>query len=316
VLPPTYYRLIVLEEFYKLFCFMILELMSEHEFYQRITNIVDDRIHGSTMIAINLLNFLSETLIYLDLSQARRLLEKVLDLVKKRPSIILPANLVYTLNKIIDLSSYKYVKHDIQAMTKLLLISYSHKITRAVENAVDHLRGYRRISTLSFSSQVLNTLKKMLDVEVSIIVGWPLLDGVKAFRELTSQGVKTRIYPDSSIYEAVSSSEVVVLGCDAVLLDGSAVNRSSSKVAALISYEKSIPVYVICDSMKLDFQSIWRPETWSYEFEGIDMSFQVFEKVDSGLISRYISELGPDSPKDFVQKALREIEDYPYRLVF
>jgi len=287
----------------------------ESEFYQRVRDIVDDRIHGSTRIALNLLTFLSEKLIYLEIPQVRKVLNEVLRIVKKRSSIILPANLVYILGEAIDLSTSRGIKPDIRRITELLLSSYNQKIRKAVENAVDVLRGCRRIFTLSYSSQVINTLKKMLGVEVSVIAGWPILDGVKALRELTSHGVKMRIYPDSSIYEVVSSSEAALLGCDAVLLDGSAVNRSGSKVAALICYEKSIPVYVICDSVKLDLQSIWKPETWSYEFEGMEMSFQVFEKVEPSLISRYISEIGQDTPRDFVEKALREIRDYPYKLI-
>ena len=287
----------------------------ESEFYQRVRDIVDDRIHGSTGIALNLLNFLSEKLIYPEISQVRKVLDEVLRIVKKRSSIILPANLAYILNEAIDISTSRGIKPDIRRVTGLLLSSYNQKIRKAVENAVDALRGYRRIFTLSYSSQVINTLKKVLGVEVSVVAGWPILDGVRALRELTSRGAKIRIYPDSSIYEAVSSSEAALLGCDAVLLDGSAVNRSGSKVATLVCYEKFIPVYVICDSVKLDFQSIWKPETWNYEFEGIEMNFQVFEKVEPSLISRYISEIGQDTPRDFVEKALREIRDYPYKLI-
>jgi translation initiation factor 2B subunit (eIF-2B alpha/beta/delta family) len=287
----------------------------ESEFHQRVRDIVDDRVHGSTKIALNLLTFLSEKLVYLEISQARKVLDETLRIVKKRPSIILPANLVYTLNEAANLSTSRGIKPDIRRITELLLSSYNQKIRKAVENAVDVLRGYRKIFTLSYSSQVISTLKEMLSVEVSVVAGWPILDGARAFKELTSHGARVRVYPDSSIYEAVSSSEAALLGCDAVLLDGSAINRSGSKVAALICYEKSIPVYVICDSMKLDFQSIWKPETWNYKFEGIEMDFQLLEKVESGLISRYIYDLGQDTPRDFVEKALREIRDYPYKLI-
>ena len=287
----------------------------ESEFYQRVRDIVDDRIHGSTGITLNILTFLSEKLIYLEISQVRKVLDEVLRVVKKRSPIILPANLIYILNEAIDISISRGTKPDIQGITELLLSSYNQKIRKAIENAVDVLRGYRRIFTLSYSSQVINTLKKMLSVEILVITGRPILDGARTFKELASQGAKMRVYPDSSIYEAVSSSEAALLGCDAILLDGSAVNRSGSKVVPLICYEKSIPAYVICDCMKLDFQSIWKPETWSYEFEGIEMNFQVFEKVESSLVSRHISEIGQDTPRDFVEKALREIRDYPYELI-
>jgi hypothetical protein len=69
----------------------------ESEFYQRVRDIVDDRIHGSTGITLNILTFLSEKLIYLEISQVRKVLDEVLRIVKKRFPIILPAILIYIL---------------------------------------------------------------------------------------------------------------------------------------------------------------------------------------------------------------------------
>ncbi len=67
--------------------------------------------------------------------------------------------------------------------------------------------------------------------------------------------------------------------------------------------------------MKLDFQHLWRPEIWSYNLEDIYMDFNVFEIVEPNLITEYISELGRDAPADFVEKALRKIENYPMALI-
>lgn len=283
--------------------------------YRKVRDIVSDRIHGSTIITLNLLTFLSDALMHVETSRAIKILEEILKITKERRSIILPANLVYVLKKTIELSSTMEEKTDIAKITKLLLSSYDQEVKKAAENTVDVLRNYRKLFTLSYSSQVLRILERVPNVEVSITTGWPLLDGYKAFKEFRSRGVKARIYPDSSIYEAIFLSDAVILGCDAVLTDGSAVNRSGSKVAALICYKESIPLYIVCDSMKLDFQSIWSPEIWSYIFEEEMMDFQVFEKINSSYVSNYISNLGLHTPEDFVSKALRKIENYPYELI-
>lgn len=302
-------------EIYKVSQDKIFLLISENEFYSRIRNIVNDRIHGSTTIAVNLLTFLSDTLRDVEISEAIRYLDKVLRITKERSSIVLTTNLLCILRKSIELSSTIEERTDVWRIARLLLSSYNQDTAKAVENAVNVLKDYRKLFTLSYSSQVLRILEKVPCVEASTIAGWPLLDGLRTLRELKSRRLKVRIYPDSSIYEAISSSEAVVLGCDTVLLDGSAVNRSSSKTAALICGEVSVPLYIVCDTMKLDFQSIWSPEEWEYMFEEEKMYFRVFEKIEPIYVSSYIYDLGVDDPKDFVEKALNKIKEYPYKLI-
>lgn len=287
----------------------------EGEIYRRVREIVNDRIHGSTQIALHLLEFLSEALINLEESRVHRVLHEVLNIVKGRSSIILPSNLVYILEKAVYSSLRITGGVNFRMIVEKLSKYYLDDTVRVVENAFQVLKNYRRVFTLSYSSQVLNTLKKLRDVEVFLTAGWPLLDGVRAFKELSSQGLRVRIFPDTSILEAVYSSEAVILGCDAILTNGSMVNRSGSRLAGLISNEKSIPLYVVCDCMKLDFQHLWRPEIWSYNLEDIYMDFNVFEIVEQNLITEYISELGRDAPADFVEKALRKIENYPMALI-
>lgn len=287
----------------------------EEEIYRKIREIISDKVHGSTQIASRLLEFLSEALTHIEESQVHGVLHEVLNIVKERSSIILPANLMYVLEKTVD-SSFKLTgRVNFRMITEKIFKLYVRDLVRVVENAVEALKDYRKIFTLSYSSQVLNTLKKLRDVEVFMITGWPLFDGVRAFKELSSQGLRAKVYPDSSIIEAINYSEAVILGCDAILTDGSMVNRSGSKLAGLICNEKSTPLYVVCDSMKLDFQHLWRPEVWSYNLEDIYMDFNVFEIVEPNLITEYISELGRDAPADFVEKALRKIEDYPMMLI-
>ncbi|MEM2017293.1 MAG: hypothetical protein QXY32_07335 [Nitrososphaerota archaeon] len=289
--------------------------MPETKLYSRVREIINDKIHGSTTIAVNLLTFLSDELMYVDLNKAIRIIDEVQRIVEERSSMVLPSNLIYVLKKTIELSSSIEEKTDIVKISKLLLSSYVEDTTKAVENSVEVLKDCKRIFTLSYSSQITRILERTPAVEVCITTGWPLLDGYRAFREFRSKGLGAKIYPDSSIYEAISSSEAVILGCDAVLMDGSSVNRSGSKAVALICHDLSIPLYIVCDSMKLDFRSFWNPETWLYTFEEEEMRFQVFEKIESGYVSSYISNLGFHTPRVFLDEALRKIENYPYELL-
>ncbi|MEN2974070.1 MAG: hypothetical protein ABDH32_00650 [Candidatus Caldarchaeales archaeon] len=285
------------------------------EFYSGIREIVNDKVHGSTQIAINLMRFLSRNLENVDLYKLREIFDEVLSIAETRTSIILPINMLHILREAVESSISRDVRSNVKRLIDSLLSYYSQDLEWSAENGAKALEGYRRIFTLSYSSQVLKVLRKIKDIEVSIVAGWPLLDGLRASRELRSVGVKTFLYPDSSIYEAINSSDAIFLGCDAILIDGSIINRSGSRIATLISNYESIPSYVIGESLKLDIRSIWKPEVWKYVFEDVETEFQVFEKVEFELISKHISELGIDTPRNFVNKALRKMEEYTRKLL-
>ncbi|MCS7126310.1 MAG: hypothetical protein NZ929_05305 [Aigarchaeota archaeon] len=279
----------------------------DSEVYQKIREIVNDKVHGSTQIALNLLKFLSRVLEKVEVERVGRVLDEVLEVAMERPSMILPINMVSILKEIVKRSIDKGEEIDIKRIVDILTLSYSQSLDKAVDNAVDALRGFRKIFTLSFSSQVLRTLRKIKDVEVLITVGWPILDGLRASRELSSSGVKTYLYLDSSINDAVTSSDAVFIGCDAILVDGTVINRSGSRTATLIAKKESIPSYVICDSLKLDSMKVWKSERWKYSLEDLEVEFHVFEKVEAEFFSEYISEMGRDDWRNFVDKALRKV---------
>ncbi|MEM2038312.1 MAG: hypothetical protein QXJ80_04885, partial [Nitrososphaerota archaeon] len=258
---------------------------------------------------LNLLNFLEKILPYEGRPEdTAEMLCELYKMALRRRSMVSPVNLVWIIKESYRLSlesgepgaSLRTIVANVKRM-------YVEALGSAVRGAERLLERCDKVLTLSKSSQVSATLKRLHRLEVRVLAGWPLMDGVSAQNELVKAGVKARLFPDLSIYEALEDVDAVFLGCDAVLTDGSAVNRSGSKMAAAAARELGVRVIVIGDSTKLDVNRLWEPEEWSLTIEGNSVEFQVFEKIGSEKVSEYVFEFGSSTPLDVVARAQREV---------
>ncbi|MCS7145689.1 MAG: hypothetical protein RMJ28_06300 [Nitrososphaerota archaeon] len=283
----------------------------------KVAEIVSDRRSGSSQIAMNLLNYLVTAFSTEgEPPEADQFLEELYATVLRRRSLISPINLIEVLRR-----AHMLQRNEAGAETPLkeavlrLRELYGGALEVALRAGEERLTLYDTLLTLSKSSQVLSLVKRLPSVEVRVLTGWPLMDGLAAYAELRASGVKAFLFPDLSVFEAAEGVDALLIGCDAILLDGSAVNRSGSKTAALVAEELGIPTIVICDSTKLDLNSLWAPEKWSLASDEASVEFQVFEKVDSRLVTEYVSELGCLKPDKFVASAGSElVSSWPRRV--
>jgi translation initiation factor eIF-2B subunit delta len=274
------------------------------ELQSRLRAIISDRESGSSEIALRILRLLSEEPEFKSYqsTEAAKLLDILIKTALERPSMVLPANLLSVIREAL-------LRSPCLAITRLssrLLEIYSESLSTAVSNAVKRISGFNRVFTLSYSSQVLRTITSLRDVSVYLTVGWPLFDGLRAAEKLRDSGVSVHVYPDAALAEAVHLSEAVVVGCDAVLRDGSLVNRSGTLLAALAA-EGERPVIGIVDSFKLDRLNAWRPETTTHRQGGFELSYTLFETTPPRLLSEFISEIGALKPLAFTHEAEKRI---------
>ncbi len=282
---------------------------------EKISEIVFDRRGGSSQIVMSLLSYLEEAAPDGEPSAVKVFLEELYAAVLKRRSLVSPINLVSILKQAYTISLKESgPKPYLREMISQLRRIYEAALEAAVGSAEKRLAQYRTILTLSKSSQVILTVKRLKPRETRVLVGWPLMDGLAAYRELKASGVNTILLPDLSVREGLISVDALLLGCDAVLPDGSAVNRSGSGIAALAAHEAGIPTLIICDSTKLDINNLWMAEKWSLTVEEVPVEFQVFERIDASLVTEYISELGCLAPAAFVDAARKEVFSWPRRL--
>ncbi len=190
---------------------------------------------------------------------------------------------------------------------------------RAAEVAAEQMKGVRRVVTLSWSSTAFETLRRAALSgslrEIVVSQSLPLGEGLQTARRLASLpvSVRVRVIPDSAIPSHVGEADAGLVGADAVLGDGSLVNKVGTLSMALACDAFEVPLVVTTDLLKVD---VWgrfrRPETSSCEGlpeppEGVELACPVFEVVPARYVSTYATEGGPIQPSEVVNRARRLI---------
>ncbi len=83
----------------------------------------------------------------------------------------------------------------------------------------------------------------------------PNNDGLATARALFDAGLEIEVSIDACIGELVPQADIVMVGAEAIMADGSAIAKAGTLPSALVARQCGIPVYVVVDSMKLDVSS-------------------------------------------------------------
>ena len=132
----------------------------------------------------------------------------------------------------------------------------------------------------------------------------PGFEGKQLAKDLVDLGVSVRLIADSSVNSIISNIDAVLIGADAILADGSVINKIGTNEIARAAYEKGKPVYVICETAKFSAQD--------FLVEPIDVSNALFDITPSEYVSAIITEEGrfePRQVKDRIREMLSQL--YP-----
>lgn len=114
------------------------------------------------------------------------------------------------------------------------------------------------VTTISRSSTVLSALYRLHDIgrlaHVHLLEGRPLFEGRRSARDLYDHGILTTLMIDAAMAEAVSRSDVVVVGADSISADGYLLNKTGTRSLSLCCAMLQRPLYVLCDSLKFSPQ--------------------------------------------------------------
>jgi translation initiation factor 2B subunit (eIF-2B alpha/beta/delta family) len=157
--------------------------------------------------------------------------------------------------------------------------------------------------TISYSSTVLRALlaAKANVRHVYVCEGRPLMEGRQLAQQLHTEGVPVTLLTDAQAFVMMPQVDVVLFGADAILPDGSAVNKVGSAQLALVARQCHKPVWVAADRLKwsregtphhIELENQLASEVWSEAPEGMVVSNVYFEIVPAALITEIISEEG------------------------
>ncbi len=175
----------------------------------------------------------------------------------------------------------------------------------AAKNLANIIPNDARVLTHSYS----NTAKRAFEyiargggeIEVWVTESNPGYEGRVLASDLNETGLQVRIVPDSDVPVILEDVDVVVVGADSVLVDGSIVNKIGTRKMAVEAEAKNVPFYVICETSKFSAANLLGEE--------VEIA-QIFDVTPSKLIRKIITELGPLEPDDVADRIkimLREL---------
>ena len=162
------------------------------------------------------------------------------------------------------------------------------------------------VLTHSYSETCLKALvgcaKKA--VKVYVTESRPLFEGRKTAATLREAEVKVTLITDAEAGHFVREAQVVLVGADSVLADGSVVNKMGTYLIALAAKGNGVPFYVACDSWKFRIESgvpeleEKSPEELGAGMKGIAARNVYFDVTPGGLVTSIITEEGIKQPKE------------------
>lgn len=126
----------------------------------------------------------------------------------------------------------------------------------------------------------------------------PGREGRDASRALARDGVEVTHVVDATVALHVREADLVLVGADAVLPDGSIVNKAGTSLVALAARESSVPVLAVADAFKVSpregvpLEEKAPEEVWSKPPPGVRVRNIYFDVTRGTLVHRLVTEEG------------------------
>jgi len=201
-----------------------------------------------------------------------------------------------------------------------------------VENGVQLVRSLSKksrvmnILTHCHSSGVRNVLRAANEAEIPLKVfnteTRPVFLGRATAKKMVDENMDVTMIIDSAAPFIISGkggdkfkTDAVLLGCDALTINGDAVNKIGSYGISLSAFFNKIPLYIVTSLLKtrrgvyniLDIPMEIRPcsEVWAEAPSGLNIVNLGFDIIPNEFITGYITEFGvikPDDIKNVISK--------------
>jgi len=118
-----------------------------------------------------------------------------------------------------------------------------------------------KIMLISYSSTILNQLIENKDYifEIFILESRPLLEGIRVAETLSSY-FRTNLIIDAAMGKFIDQIDLILIGVDSVLKDGSIINKIGTFPLAVLANERNIDIYAVGDFFKYNLKDHYGKE--------------------------------------------------------
>lgn len=240
--------------------------MESNQFKQAcLKKIISDHQSGSTEIALVALQGLadySQKSVQVDPASYRKDLNAfAVDLQQTRPSMAILVNIIdawreeINQNSHSNLSTLKQVSLD---KANSLMVQSSQANERIVQHVCGLVAENSAILTHSLSSTITSCFIELVKKNISAIIteSRPGNEGLIVAEKLSKLGIETQYITDAQLGLFMPKADVVLVGADSILADGSVVNKAGTYLTALAAHDAETPFYVCAESFKQSRKTI------------------------------------------------------------
>lgn len=274
-----------------------------------------DRVHGANFLGRQGLELLSATAQASDAKDTdalfAHLLLVVLRLRRAQPAMANVWNLAGKLLQVVDreratVASIDELKTRIKELGQEIVEEAAAASENASRNTAQVLPQDGVVLTHSYSSTVLRSLELGFKggkvFQVFATESFPGLEGKELAKHLITLGVPVKLITDSAVDSIISRVNLVLVGADSVLKDGSLIHKTGTGNIAIAAKKHGIPLCSSCETAKFSTQ----------DFIGDlpTIPQDLFDLTRPEFVSNYITEDGqvePSGVEKLIKNMLNEI---------
>lgn len=296
---------------------------------KQITGIKADRVHGASELALMALRVMKSAITDEPANSPDALLARLTNVAwhlhRTRQSMASLTNatafVLYHVKK--EFNQLTQVSN-LQARISEIIDEYetkcrnaSHIISRETRRL---LAENTTILTHSYSGTVVNAVLGSNRKNLHIIVteSRPLNEGVKTAKRL-SEKYDVTLITDAQAGHFIGQADIVLIGADTVLSDGTVVNKVGTHLIALAAERNNVPVYSLCQSDKLQplahdneptigLEEKDGSEVISERVENVNVRNIYFDFTAANLIRGIVTEYGILTSSDILRIATEMAE--------
>ncbi len=275
--------------------------MLSREFQKDIDKIKKDTIHGAVYLTIELLKAIRAEIERTDISvkDFNDLLERLEGI---HPEI---ASIRIALKLLKEGKSHRIKKkNDYLELIDVIYerIMFKEKITST--NLMKILRGAQSYMTISYSTTILDAFKQLatnnIDKRIYVLESRPKREGIIFAKRLTELGFRVRLIADAAAGYYAKDADMIVIGADTILPDGSILNKIGSFQLALIARYYQKPFVVAASTNKFlttapeNLKELIKDkpveEIYESELEKLTVKNIYFELIPRELVTIFVSD--------------------------
>ena len=261
-----------------------------------------NHIHGSTELALVALEGNSQVARDSDVGDLADFREQILSMIVSlqscRPSMVALHNLLERIR--LPISQFNTHHHETY---RKLIIDHCAQVrqfaldaqSQVVREMVKLVKTDDVIMTHSISSTVKKVFEQLSETQIEIIIteSRPGDEGKVLAAYLVELGFRPTYITEAQINLWMPGVSRVIVGADALLGDGSFINKCGTSLMALSAQYHKVPVYVCAEAFKQTHNIEYEleqmdPGELRLNLDGVEVSNSYFERVPADLVTAWI----------------------------